>query len=261
MSAPHLIEAVPAFQDWRRHLDPALKVGFVPTMGALHAGHAALLKSARAECDLVVLSLFVNPTQFNNPDDLKAYPITLEQDLALADELGCHVVFKPDYHSLYPDDFAYRLAEDRVSRLMEGAHRPGHFDGVLSVVLKLLNLVKPHRAYFGLKDYQQYRLVHGMTEALFIDTEIVGIETVREADGLALSSRNIHLSADGRALAPIIHKTLIEAESPDIAVDQLRAAGFIVDYVEDFDGRRLAAVQTHLTQTGKAVRLIDNVAI
>ena len=148
MSAPHLIEAVPAFQDWRRHLDPALKVGFVPTMGALHAGHAALLKSARAECDLVVLSLFVNPTQFNNPDDLKAYPITLEQDLALADELGCHVVFKPDYHSLYPDDFAYRLAEDRVSRLMEGAHRPGHFDGVLSVVLKLLNLVKPHRAYF-----------------------------------------------------------------------------------------------------------------
>lgn len=229
-------------------------VGFVPTMGALHAGHRTLLERARAENDRVVLSVFVNPTQFNDPADLARYPRTLEADLALAEGLADDVL-APSAAELYPDDYRYRVAENTLSRRWEGAHRPGHFDGVLTVVLKLLNLVRADRAYFGEKDWQQLQLVRGMAEALFLPVEIVACPTVRAADGLALSSRNARLSPAGREQAAVFPGILQDASHPDVAASALRAAGFIVDYVVDHEGRRLGAVRV------EGVRLIDNVRL
>ena len=229
-------------------------VGFVPTMGALHAGHRALLERARAENDRVVLSLFVNPTQFNDPADLAKYPRTPEADLALARGLADDVVV-PASDELYPDDYRYRVTEEPFSRELEGAHRPGHFEGVLTVVLKLLNLVQPHRAYFGEKDWQQLQLVRGLVAAFFVPCEIVACPTVRADDGLALSSRNARLTADGRARAA--HFPQILGASPDAAtaVLELGMAGLEVDYVEDRLGMRLGAVRVG------GVRLIDNVRL
>ena len=168
-------------------------VGFVPTMGALHAGHRSLLERARAENDAVVLSIFVNPAQFNDPGDLERYPRTLEEDLALAGTLVDHVLV-PDPRDMYPDGYQYRVSEHGLSATLEGAHRPGHFDGVLTVVLKLLNLVRPDRAYFGEKDRQQLELVQGMVRAFHLGVAIVPCPTVRDPDGLAQSSRNRRLS-------------------------------------------------------------------
>lgn len=230
------------------------RVGFVPTMGALHVGHRALLERARAENDRVVLSIFVNPTQFNDPSDLAKYPRTLEADLALAGGL-VDAVLAPAPAEMYPAGYHYRVTEDERSRELEGAHRPGHFDGVLTVVLKLLQLVQPHRAYFGEKDWQQLQLVAGMVRELFLPVEIVPCPTVREPDGLALSSRNRRLSPAGRALAPTLARVLRTAENCAAAAAALHAAGFTVDYVEERDGVRLGAV--HL----EGVRLIDNVRL
>ena len=230
------------------------KVGFVPTMGALHAGHRALLERARAENDLVVLSIFVNPTQFNDPADLQRYPRTLEADLALSADL-VDAVLSPANEELYPDDYHYRVTENDLSLRWEGAHRPGHFDGVLTVVLKLLNLVQARRAYFGEKDWQQLRLVNGMARALFIPTEIVACTTERAPDGLALSSRNARLSPAGRTQAAIFPKVLRESATAAAAVPLLQAAGFGVDYVADHDNIRLGAVRL------EGIRLIDNVRL
>ena len=230
------------------------RVGFVPTMGALHAGHRALLERARAENDRVVLSIFVNPTQFNDPADLANYPRPLAADLALADGLATDVLLPPP-DELYADGYRYRVTENSLSRELEGAHRPGHFDGVLTVVLKLLNLVQPHRAYFGEKDRQQLDLVRGMAEALFLTGEIVACPTVREPDGLARSSRNVRLSPAGRAHAAHFPRILRSAADASQAAAELEAAGFGVDYVEDRAGVRLGAVRT------ESVRLIDNVRI
>jgi pantoate--beta-alanine ligase len=229
-------------------------VGFVPTMGALHAGHRALLARARAGNDRVVLSIFVNPTQFNDPADLEKYPRTLEADLKLAAGLVDDVIVPPAAE-LYPDNYSYRVTEDKFSRELEGAHRPGHFDGVLTVVLKLLNLVAPQRAYFGEKDWQQLRLVEGMVRALFLPVEIVPCPTERDADGLALSSRNRRLSPVARVRAAQFPLILRSARSAVVAADTLRGAGFGVDYVEDRDGVRLGAVRL------ENVRLIDNVRL
>lgn len=229
-------------------------VGFVPTMGALHAGHRALLERARAENDRVVLSIFVNPTQFNDPADLARYPRTLAADVALTEGLVDDVL-APPAAELYPDEYRYRVTEGELSRRWEGAHRPGHFDGVLTVVLKLLNLVRPDRSYFGEKDWQQLQLVRGMAAALFLPGEIVACPTVRADDGLALSSRNARLSPAGRALAPGFQKILRESPAAETAVPALRAAGFEVDYVADHAGVRLGAVRL------EGVRLIDNVRL
>jgi pantoate--beta-alanine ligase len=231
-------------------------IGFVPTMGALHRGHAALIERSVAECSHTVLSIYVNPTQFNNPDDLAHYPRSLETDLELARELGVGSVIVPGYDALYPDGFRYRVEEHGFSRELCGAHRPGHFTGVLSVVMKLLNLVRPARAYFGEKDYQQYLLIRDMCRAFFMDVEIVACPTVREPDGLAQSSRNLMLDAPGRALAPRFAE-LLRTNGPDAEVArQLEAAGFEVDYVETREGRRFGAV---VVRGERVVRLIDNV--
>lgn len=229
-------------------------VGFVPTMGGLHAGHRALIERARAENDRVVLSIFVNPTQFNDPADLAGYPRTLEADLQLALGLADDVL-APAAGELYPDGYRYHVVEGGCSRELEGAHRPGHFDGVLTVVLKLLNLVQPHRAYFGEKDWQQLRLVREMAGALFLPCEIVPCPTVRDADGLALSSRNQRLSPAARVRAAMFPAVLLSAPDAPSAGAALREAGFEVDYVEDREGVRLGAVRL------EGVRLIDNVRI
>jgi pantoate--beta-alanine ligase len=229
-------------------------VGFVPTMGALHSGHRALLERARAENDRVVLSVFVNPTQFEDPGDLKRYPRTLDADLELAGDLVDDVLV-PDPREIYADDYRYRMTEYVLSTRLEGAHRPGHFEGVLTVVLKLLNLVRPHRAYFGEKDRQQLQLVQGMARSLFLPTEIVPCPTVRDTDGVALSSRNRRLSPGARAQAAAFPKILRTSPDAATATAALGEAGFEVDYVEDHDGVRLAAVRL------EDVRLIDNVRI
>jgi len=234
-------------------------VGFVPTMGALHRGHAALLRRSVAECDHTVLSVYLNPTQFNNPSDLASYPRTLEADLELALQLGVSAVITPSFEQLYPDGFRYRVDENEFSRRLCGAHRPGHFTGVLTVVMKLLNLVRADRAYFGEKDYQQFELIRGMAQAFFLDTEIVPCRTVREADGLALSSRNALLDETGRRLAPRFHCLLRSPRSDAAVRDGLARAGFDVDYLETSHGRRFGAVIVRGREGD--VRLIDNVPV
>ena len=229
-------------------------VGFVPTMGALHEGHVSLIQQARAQNDRVVLSIFVNPTQFNDPKDLAAYPKTIDADLAL---VGSEVdaVLAPPPEVLYPDGFRYRMTENDLSRRWEGAHRPGHFDGVMTVVLKLLCLVQPTRAYFGEKDWQQLQLVRGMVAALLMPVEIVESPTVRDDDGLALSSRNRRLSPEARARAADFPRVLQSAPDAIQAAAELAAKGFEVDYVEDTWGVRLGAVRID------GVRLIDNARV
>jgi pantoate--beta-alanine ligase len=229
-------------------------IGFVPTMGALHAGHEALLIRARAENERVVLSVFVNPTQFNDPSDLAKYPRTLEADVALA---APHVdaVFAPTADEFYADGYRYRVTESELSRRWEGAHRPGHFDGVLTVVLKLFNAVQPTRAYFGEKDWQQLRLVRGMVEALLLPIQIVPCPIVRDPDGLAMSSRNRRLSSAARARAVAFPRALQQGHDAATAAARLRTEGFEVDYVDDVDGVRIGAVRL------EGVRLIDNVRL
>ena len=229
-------------------------VGLVPTMGALHAGHVALLQRARAENQRVVLSIFVNPTQFNEPTDLANYPRTLESDVELARPY-VDAIIAPSAEEFYTDHFRYRVTETELSRRWEGVHRPGHFDGVLTVVLKLFNVVQPRRAYFGEKDWQQLQLVRGMVDALFVPVEIVACPTVRDEDGLALSSRNRRLSQLGRTHATDFPRALRMARDAASAAANLKMHGFEVDYVEDFEGVRLGAVRID------GVRLIDNVRL
>jgi len=229
-------------------------VGFVPTMGALHRGHVSLLERARRENDRVVLSIFVNPTQFNDATDLAKYPRTLDADLALAQELTDWVIV-PETAALYPDDYRYRVTESALSSELEGAHRPGHFDGVLTVVLKLLNLVAPNRAYFGEKDWQQLELIRGLAAALFLPVDIVACPTIREDDGLAMSSRHRRLSPEGRVHAAFFPRILRSAPDADAATRQLHQAGFEVDYVTDRDGARIGAIRL------EGVRLIDHVRL
>ncbi len=242
---------------WRRLRDGLgdATVGLVPTMGALHDGHLALIRRSAEENDLTVVSVFVNATQFNSGADLEAYPRTLDADCRLAAAAGADHVLAPHHASIYPDGYRYRVTEGEIAAVLEGVRRPGHFDGVLTVVLKLLNLVRPHRAYFGEKDYQQYLLVRGMVEALLLPVDIVPCPTVRDADGLALSSRNVRLSPATRAQAAMLPAILAEAPSPEQARQRLVEAGFEVDYVAEAWGRRLAAVVI------EGVRLIDNLPL
>jgi pantoate--beta-alanine ligase len=230
-------------------------LGFVPTMGALHAGHLSLIRRSRAENARTLVSIFVNPTQFDSPDDLARYPSALANDLATLQAEGADFVLLPSAADLYTDDYRYRVTETGLSEILEGAHRPGHFDGVLTIVLKLLQIASAERAYFGEKDWQQLTLVRGMVDAFFIPTVIVACATIRDADGLALSSRNQRLPPADRLKAPRFFQVLQSAATADAACRDLQAMGFVVDYVEDRDGRRLGAVRLG------DVRLIDNVPL
>lgn len=229
--------------------------GFVPTMGALHEGHAHLIKRSAQENDETLISIFVNPTQFDDPTDLDRYPRTLEADLKLASEAGATAAFVPSARLMYPDDFRYQIHENTLSTKYCGQFRPGHFNGMLTVVLKLLQIAGAERAYFGEKDWQQLQLVRGLVEAFFIPTQIIAVETVREASGLALSSRNERLSPAARERASVFPTLLKQARTPKDALEGLRAQGFDVDYVEDWESRRLAAIRI------ENVRLIDNVKL
>jgi pantoate--beta-alanine ligase len=251
-----IFEDLAAWQSERlRQTRAGQTLGFVPTMGALHEGHRSLVRRSRRENARTLVSIFVNPAQFNDPADLARYPRTLDADLAALRAEEADFLLLPRAEDLYPDGYRYRVTEVEQSAALEGAHRPGHFDGVLTVVLKLLQIAQPERAYFGEKDWQQLTLVRGMADALFLPAMIVGCETAREADGLALSSRNRHLVPAERARAPLFYQALMRAPTAGDAARELSAVGFEVDYVEDREGRRLGAVRLG------GVRLIDNVRL
>jgi pantoate--beta-alanine ligase len=228
-------------------------VGFVPTMGALHDGHMQLVERAKQECDRVILSIFVNPTQFNDPKDLEKYPRPLERDLELARRHQIDVVFLPIYKEIYADDYRFKIQENKLSSILCGATRPGHFDGVLTVVMKLLMITRPQRAYFGEKDYQQYLLIRDMAKAFLLSTEIIGLPTARESDGLAMSSRNSRLTKDQRLLAPLLYRELRSGKPLADVRANLENAGFRIDYLEEHFGRKFVAAFLG------EVRLIDNV--
>jgi pantoate--beta-alanine ligase len=227
------------------------EVGLVPTMGAFHEGHRALFRAAQSENDLVVASLFVNPAQFAEGEDLATYPRAEERDARLAEEAGVDVLFAPGSEEIYPPGFETWVEVERLGSILEGEHRPGHFRGVATVCLKLFNLVRPRRAYFGQKDAQQIAVVRRMVRDLAVPVEIRVVPTVRDDDGLALSSRNAYLSPEERERALALPRALAGRERSLLD-------GLEVDYFEeaDFEPRVLAAA----VRVGKT-RLIDNVVL
>jgi pantoate--beta-alanine ligase len=252
-------------------------IGLVPTMGALHAGHTALLHAARAECACVVTTNFVNPMQFGPTEDLARYPRTLDADLAVCEAAGVDVVWAPAVHDIYPHGSARVTVEPGpLGDLLEGEVRPGHFTGVLTVVAKFLNMIRPDRAYFGEKDYQQLTLIRLMAADLDLGAEIVGVPTVREPDGLALSSRNVYLGDEERrhalalsralfagraeaaegALAVITTATGLLAVEPGVAVDYLELRGADLGEIPEHGPARLLVA----AKVG-STRLIDNVGL
>jgi pantoate--beta-alanine ligase len=227
-------------------------IGFVPTMGHLHQGHVSLCERAKNENDLVVVSIFVNPMQFNQTQDFDKYPRTLLEDQKLLEAAHVDYLFVPEAEEIYQDQFEIQVAETKISQILEGEFRPGHFTGMLTVVLKLLNIVSPTRAYFGEKDYQQLLLIQKMARALFLPIEIIACSTIRADDNLALSSRNSRLNEAQRQKAVQFAEALQSNLSPTEIKTLLETQGFKVDYIADAWGRRLGAVWLD------EVRLIDN---
>lgn len=257
------------------------KTGLVPTMGALHAGHLSLVKQCREDNDIVMVSLFVNPTQFNNPADLATYPRNEEEDFSLLAKEGVDLVFAPKVDEIYPDgarqEKTYRLGD--AEKVMEGEYRPGHFQGVAQIVDRLFRLCRPDRAYFGMKDFQQIIIIKNMVDSEGLDVEIIPCPIVRDEDGLALSSRNQLLSAEQRKLAPAIHRILSESREyakrhsvEDTRSQVIRALDcikdFKVEYFSIVDGETLLPVEEWdearyiigcvTVYVGK-IRLIDNI--
>ena len=196
-----------------RQREMGKKIGFAPTMGALHQGHLSLYKAAKKENDEVISSIFVNPTQFNNPDDFQKYPKTLEKDLELLEKAGVDAVYVPNVEEMYPDGLNSKKYDfDGLENEMEGKYRPGHFDGVGTIVEELFRQVQPHNAYFGEKDYQQLAIIKKMVEKIKLPVKIHGVPTLREEDGLAMSSRNVRLTETQRKEATIIYETLTKVK-------------------------------------------------
>ncbi|MDE6317913.1 MAG: pantoate--beta-alanine ligase [Muribaculaceae bacterium] len=256
-------------------------IGLVPTMGALHAGHISLVERARRECDFVIVSVFVNPTQFNNQNDLNTYPRTVEADCALLEEAGVDVAFVPTVEEIYPEPDTRQFDLGPVAEVMEGAMRPGHFNGVAQIVSKLFDYAQPDRAYFGEKDFQQIAVIRSMADIIGFKGEIVPCEIVREVDGLAMSSRNVRLNAEQRAAAPEIHQALLAAAELaqtgldlssiyDIVVEEINSNPLMeVEYFDIVDAETLQPVYSiSETRNGAVgcitvwmgdVRLIDNI--
>lgn len=255
------------------------QIGLVPTMGALHEGHASLVRRAVAENDVVVVSDFVNPTQFNDQNDLIKYPRTLDADCALLEKEGAHIVFAPSVEEVYPEPDTRQFSYAPLDTVMEGKFRPGHFNGVCQVVSKLFMMVEPHRAYFGEKDFQQLAIIREMVKQMKFPLQIVGCPIVREADGLALSSRNARLSVEERGQALNISKALFAsveyAKTHTLAETQTfveasiaQAEGLELEYFEIVDGLTLQKVTNWedtdyivgcITVFCGEVRLIDNI--
>ena len=233
-------------------------LGLVPTMGSLHEGHLSLLRAARAECDVLVMSLFVNPAQFGSERDLGAYPRDEARDLELAESAGVDVVFAPTSEEMYPPGFQTWVDVTELGSTLEGEFRPGHFRGVATVVLKLFSVVRPERAYFGQKDAQQVEVIRRLIRDLALDIELRVLPTVRDADGLALSSRNVLLSPEERERALALPRALATCDAAAARALLAESNGLVVDYVEvaSFDPPVLAgAVRVGST------RLIDNVPL
>lgn len=221
-------------------------IGFVPTMGYLHEGHLSLLRTARRNNPILAVSIFVNPTQFDRQEDLESYPVDLEGDLAKAAAEGADLVFVPEQKSMYPDRYGTFVEVEGLTRRWEGTYRPGHFRGVTTIVAKLFHIVKPHRAYFGQKDYQQACVITRMVRDLDMDIEVVVLPTVREPDGLAMSSRNVNLTPGERRQAPVLYRVL------GWAADQVRRG--------ERDARGLAEGMRRMIQEGTTAT-IDYVAV
>jgi len=250
----NIVTEIKEFQSLRKQLKNKT-IGFIPTMGNLHDGHFSLCKRAHIENEATIVSIFINPTQFNQASDFEHYPRTLEQDIAALTSQNVDFLFCPNGQAMYPDQYEVQVTETHLSLIMEGACRPGHFNGMLTVVLKLLNLVQPTRAYFGEKDYQQLLLVKKMVNALFVPVEIIACETIRAEDGLALSSRNSRLSEEQRKKAASFSHFLRSSKTVQEAVSQLEKIDFKIDYITEEWQRRLAAIWIG------NVRLIDNIPI
>lgn len=268
----------------KQHLDAVRAdgkvVGFVPTMGALHNGHLSLLKQAQQQCDVTVCSIFVNPTQFNDPKDLEKYPRPIEADRAKLEQAGCDILFNPEVNEMYAGNENWHLEIGQLETLLEGKFRPGHYQGVTQVVNKLFNIVEPHKAFFGQKDYQQVMVINRMVQLLNIPVELVMCPIERETDGLAMSSRNIHLTADDRQHALVLSKALYQAKASfeagmSLADIQTQASenisnepGTQPEYFELADGETLqpakpdsqSIVALVAARVGNT-RLIDNVII
>ena len=254
------MNVVQTIEETRLALEPSRggSIGLVPTMGSLHEGHIALLRSARAENETVVMSLFVNPAQFGDASDLAKYPRDEERDLELAREAGADLVFAPSVDEMYPPGFQTWVDVTELGAILEGRFRPGHFRGVATVVLKLLNIVRPTRVYFGQKDAQQVEVIRRLAADLAVEVELRIVPTVRDADGLALSSRNARLTAEERAAALALPRALTTRDRAAALAELASSNGLEVDYVEvvDFDPPVLAgAVRVGST------RLIDNVPL
>ena len=230
-------------------------LGFVPTMGGLHEGHFSLIRKSLLENTSTAVSVFLNPKQFNNRQDFESYPCDLNQDLKKLKALQIDAVFIPNEKDMYSDHYKYIMTEAHLSRTLCGHSRKGHFNGVLTIVLKLFNIIEPSKAYFGEKDYQQLELIKGLVDALFLKVHCVGCPTVREASGLALSSRNQLLSSEGRQHASQFFKILKSSSTKEEVIKRLKNKNFKIDYVEDRGDRRYGAVFY------ENVRLIDNVKL
>jgi pantoate--beta-alanine ligase len=250
-----IFDNIKTWRNFRSTLAPDVALGFAPTMGNLHAGHKSLFIRSKKENVYTATTLFVNPTQFNRADDFTHYPRTLEADLELMNAAGVDFCILPTEHEMYADGYKYQLHENELCTIMEGSHRPGHFNGVLTVVMKLLQLVKPTVAYFGEKDYQQYLLIKGMVEAFFLGIEIKSCPTVRESSGLAYSSRNNRLNKEQKTLAEEFAQIFHQNKSPELITAALKEKGIGVEYIEDYQDRRFAAVMIG------EIRLIDNYSL
>jgi pantoate--beta-alanine ligase len=256
-------------------------IGFVPTMGFLHEGHLSLMRQARRECDAVAVSIFVNPAQFGPGEDFDRYPRDSEGDRNKCEAAGVDVLFMPAANEMYPDGPSVFVIVEGISDILEGAVRPGHFRGVATVVAKLFNIVRPHKAFFGQKDYQQCAVIKRMVKGLSLDVEVVTVPTVREQDGLAMSSRNSYLSIEERRSAAAVHRALRAAEhlvragvkEPEKLKNKMRAVlqeeqGISIDYIEISDQETLAPLEA-IKDNGVIVvavrlgrtRLIDNLLI
>jgi pantoate--beta-alanine ligase len=244
---------------------PRAGVGLVPTMGALHAGHLALFDAARAECDFVAASIFVNPAQFAPGEDFDRYPRNEEADVKVAEAAGVDLLFTPSVEEMYPAGFETWVEVENLGRILEGAFRPDHFRGVATVCLKLFNIVRPERAYFGQKDAQQFAVLKRMVRDLDLDLEIRVVATVRDPDGLAVSSRNVYLSAADRRRALALPRALAAGEAAHrtgrdpVAAARASMDGLDVDYIEavELDGQIVLEAAVRIGDT----RLIDNVVL
>jgi pantoate--beta-alanine ligase len=279
MKGMFLIETIIDLQNNLNELKKTGTIGFVPTMGALHNGHISLVEKAVSETQVVVVSIFVNPTQFNDKSDLEKYPRDLEADLKLLEKTDCQIVFAPKPEEIYPEPDTRKFEFGKLETVMEGQHRPGHFNGVAQVVSKLFDIVKPDKAYFGLKDFQQLAIIKEMVAQLKLSVEIVACPIVREVSGLAMSSRNELLTVDERKNASLISQALLEAKKlkGEKSVTELvewitqiinKNAYLTVEYVEIVDDHLLQPVKSWDEKSGKVccvaafcgkVRLIDNI--